>query len=83
MTLHDQYLKAFQLQGWTPIHDPRVSRYTVLAKSGSQNKLFLGSSGAVRIGRTRTTSVPMRDETKAKLLRQAEPQNIVGTQLGL
>ena len=68
-TLHDRYLAALMARGETiaPAHPCATGKYTkVTRKAGGF--YFIGHSGALRFGANSTTSRPVSDLFKEKLL---------------
>ena len=73
MTLHDRFVTALIARGSQVV---KRGKYTSLTrnKRTSDDKptfYFVGSAGAVRVGRSATRSIPVSDSFKAALLAAA------------
>jgi hypothetical protein len=69
LTLQQRYAEALVREGWTALA-PKSRKYIAVRKDSGDGEVFiyLGVSGSVRIGRNRTTCVPLSDARKARLL---------------
>jgi hypothetical protein len=67
-TMHDHFRDALVAKGWTTDYTSATKKYTVMTKPGVAYKLFIGKSGALRYGKNSTTSRPLPDKGKKKLL---------------
>jgi len=68
-TLQDQFLAAFLARGLKM--KKRTFKYVVVEVPGTVQNYYLGRAGAVRIGRTIASSVPISEAAKDKLLSEA------------
>ena len=80
MTYHDRYVKALIVRGWVINTDARTGKYTELVQgpgacgvmggmmADPTSKMFVGRSGAVRYGKTVSSSFSMTDAMKHRLL---------------
>lgn len=70
MSKREQYRKVLEKRGYKKI--PGKSRkYIVMTKAGSESNVYLGKSGAVRMGKTISKSWAVGEETKNMLLKEA------------
>ena len=71
-TLHDSYVSALLAHGHTLTPNPLGGKYTRLAAPSVADAkpvyLYVGRSGALRIGRNIATSIPVSQGRKAVLL---------------
>ena len=75
MTLHDKYVVALARLGSKVVENARTRKYTVVSTPILRNPpvfYFIGKSGAVRFGRTITSSVSLDERRKARLLADAQ-----------
>ena len=70
MKLQDKYRKGLEAMGYR-VTDTRSAKYVAMNKPGlpRHKTLWLGRSGAVRVGRTVSGSVPISDASKARILK--------------
>ena len=71
MTLRERYAVGLIDLGYRRDQNARSSKYWVFGGSGSQ-QVYLGKSGAIRIGRTVATSRPLSPTSKTKVLNRAD-----------
>lgn len=71
-TLQQQFIAALSKMGYSADPLSRVTRFVVMQKPGDPRKFFVGSHGALRVGANSTTSIPVSDAGKAKILQSLE-----------
>lgn len=67
-TLQDKFTIVLSMQGYEPLANSGKTRVFVNPFDDHMHKLYLGTSGSLRIGRNKTTSVPVSDRFKQNLL---------------
>lgn len=68
MTLHDRFKNALESRGWKVNSATRSLKYTEMVNPDHVQKLYLGSAGALRRGRTVATSIPVGGAYRRALL---------------
>ena len=75
MTLRERYAVGLEAMGWGRDYDAQSSKYWVfyIVRAGkTPSKVYLGKSGAIRMGRTIATSRPLSHAIKTKVLNRAD-----------
>ena len=75
-TIRDRYEAGLVAIGWSLINGAS-SKYKTFVKTGKDRKVFLGKSGAVRIGKNSTNSIPVQDRTKEILIDASEGKEVI------
>lgn len=68
MTLHDQFVSALEKRGCKRVNG-RTQKYTQLTREKG-GFYFVGRSGALRVGKVSTRSIPVSDKFKQLLLEE-------------
>ena len=66
-TLRERYEEGLITLGYTKDENAPTRKYIVYKKEGRQN-IYLGKSGAVRVGRIVSATHPLNDRAKHRLL---------------
>ena len=75
MTLRERYAVGLEAMGWARDYDTRSSKYWVfyIVRAGkTPSKVYLGKSGAIRMGRTIGTSKPLSHVNRTKVLNRGD-----------
>ena len=76
MTIKERYEAGLKVFGWSVDPNGLSLKYKTFKKAGKDRKIFLGKSGAVRIGKNSTGSVPVQDRTKEILIAASEGKEV-------
>lgn len=69
-TIHDRLVEALLARGCKKIENARTTKYTVIAQNDQNDTsfYFVGPSGALRIGRIASKTIPVSEKFKKNLL---------------
>lgn len=68
MTLRQQYIAALEKRGYVIDKDVKITKYIVMVSPAVDNKVYIGRSGALRVGSTVANSRPVTNRAKQRLL---------------
>lgn len=69
-TLQERFIAALVKKGLKEVK--RTTKYVVFDRNDKATFYYVGKSGALRVGRTVSTSIPASIDTKYRLLHEAE-----------